>query len=600
MDAVEIVSRAREKLRHKTERFATATLRYVLPGNEVENVPALPAKLDVPVAIRQALATDAAKILAGKWTLFGWREVPVGSPPNWHRDHAHGVEVPADGRNLDHRALPNGANARAIWEMNRWAEMVRLAMHGWLNDDDAAVSRAQGWLANWIESNPVGRGINWTSALEAGLRLINFCWFDALVAQLDGVPEELRRRQRELAAAIVPVHAWWVKRYLSFGSSANNHRLGELTGLLLAAQRWPQLEKISGPVVGLWSEIAGCVLTQFAEDGGTREQALHYHLFAFEMALHACRAMNVSDGPVIERLRHAAEFFVRMSHPSEPWDYGDSDDAQIVPLTMRRERSTAEWRAWLGGAKNHDAAALKFWLGKPEIRNLKSEICRDWWIARESGMAVIERDGWMARVDASPLGFGKLAAHGHCDALHVSIWDGDDALVIDPGTGGYFGALQLREELASWNAHNGPQPARGFRTPIRVGMFLWTGPHESPVLSSSDGSLIAGFSHEEVRYSRTIRVAGNTIDIEDSSNHPGPCRTQWRLGPACRIKSFDEEQGQLVIAVGDRRWLASMASPGSRIWVEQSSASRAFGRIESCPGIEIRGPTPLRMVFHRV
>ena len=63
--------------------------------------------------------------------LFGWRRVSVGSPPCWHRDPTCGViiqpGIPA--HKLNHRALPDGADARSIWEINRWAEMVRLAMH---------------------------------------------------------------------------------------------------------------------------------------------------------------------------------------------------------------------------------------------------------------------------------------------------------------------------------------------------------------------------------------------------------------------------------------------------------------------------------------
>ena len=73
-----------------------------------------------------------------------------------------------------------------------------------------------------------------------------------------------------------------------------------------AVKRWPVLETVACPAERLWREISSCVLEQFAEDGGNKEQALHYHLFAFELALHACRAMKVTDGPVIERLQRGA------------------------------------------------------------------------------------------------------------------------------------------------------------------------------------------------------------------------------------------------------------------------------------------------------
>jgi hypothetical protein len=625
MDAAELFGRAREKLRRKTERFAVPEARAISLAATPANVPELPPRADAPALLKQTLAGDAAKLLAGKWALFGWNEVEVSSPPDWHRDWIRRTSVPGDERELNHRALPGGADARNIWEINRWAEPVRLAMHGWLGDDVTAIRRAQEWLEDWVRKNPLGRGINWSSALEGGLRLVNFCWFDALARKHGAWSAEpgdaaFQRRQRELVEAIVPAHVWWVKRYPSFGSSANNHRLGELTGLLLAVKRWPELEETAGPAEELWRQIAGCVLAQFAEDGGNREQALHYHLFAFEMALHACRAMGVTDGPVIERLRRAAEFFVRMSHPQEPWDYGDSDDAQIVPLTMDRRHTVAEWSAWMRGSgtglqpvcrtgilpvqEDYNAAgSLRYWLGdfatqvnadergQDAHATHRSQTCAtDWWIAPDSGMAVIERDGWKVRLDASPLGFGKLAAHGHCDALHVSIWDGEHALVIDPGTGGYFGSKELRAELASWNAHNGPQPVGGFKTPGRMGTFLWTEHHARPELRCEGDSARASLNHEGLRVSRSVQVADDAVTVEDSEEGGQPFSVRWLFAPRYEVSELPGGQNAFVVRRrgGAACWLLQMDKRHAAS-LSSGAASSAFNAKERCVAVECFG-----------
>ena len=267
MNVVEVWHRVVEKAKHIAEPFALGASKHVRLTREPADCPSLPSRESAPALLKQTLAGDAARLLDGKWSLFGWKELQVSSPPDWHRDYMCGVSVPVSGK-LNHRSLPDGADARAIWEINRWAEPVRVAMHGWLNDDVEAIMRAQLWLADWVEKNPLGRGINWTSALESGLRLINFCWFDALVSQMGLMQGTLRD-------AIVPAHVWWVRRHLSYGSSANNHHLGELTGLLLAVKRWPELERTAGTAEELWEQIAECMLAQFAEDGGNREQALH-------------------------------------------------------------------------------------------------------------------------------------------------------------------------------------------------------------------------------------------------------------------------------------------------------------------------------------
>lgn len=599
MSSAEVAVRIRDVWRRGTESRESRRMVDMPFSGRNENVPVLPSPEMAPAELRDGLAKDAAALRAGRWNLFGWRQSTVLLPPAWGRDYLRQVTVPLEAT-VDHRALPGGAEARNIWEINRWAEMVRLGMHAHASEDLGAIAVAQDWLEDWVARNPLGRGVNWTSALEAGLRLINFCWFDALVSKAVNESPDMGCIERVLVKKIVPEHVWWLRRHLSPGSSANNHRLGELTGLLLAVKRWPEMERIAAPASALWRQVSDCVLSQFAADGGNREQALHYHLFAFELALHACRAMNVTDGPVIERLRRAAEFFVRLSPPGEPWDYGDSDDAQVAPLTLDRRKSAAEWRVWMSGVDTGAGAALAHWIGDVPVRNSQSAVRnRDWWIAPESGMAVIERDGWTVRVDASPLGFGKMAAHGHCDALHVSIWDGDQALVIDPGTGGYFAASELRAELASWNAHNGPQPAGGFKTPRRIGTFLWAGHHAKPLMNVEEGALKVMMSHEGVPVSRTVRVGEDGILIEDASAALSRLETRWQFPTECNVQDDNPPPGRVEISRGDRKWSLSFDSIDALISVEKGTISRHFEEAGSGAAIRMTGQSPNRIIIRR-
>ena len=50
-------------------------------------------------------------------------------------------------------------------------------------------------------------------------------------------PEYARMAQDRIAQDFVPTHAWWVWRKRSFGSSANNHLIGELTALVMVTKR---------------------------------------------------------------------------------------------------------------------------------------------------------------------------------------------------------------------------------------------------------------------------------------------------------------------------------------------------------------------------
>jgi hypothetical protein len=572
MTPAEITHRFTEYWKQLTQPAFLKQLEGFDPGPPADQQPHLPEKAAASMALRAHLADDARKLQAGRWQLFGWRNVDVGSPPCWHRDATCGVVIDPQkpAHRLNHRQLPDGADARTIWELNRWAEMTRLAMHGWLNDDLPAIHTAQGWLEDWTVHNPPGRGIHWTSPLEAALRLINFTWFDALV-RAQGNPD-LLKSQDALVRSIVPVHAAWIWRYRSVGSSANNHLLGELAALVVAVSRWPALSAISCPAKTAWDLLGHEVLHQFAPDGGSREQALHYHLFAFDLAWLAARTVGCRAGDVHDRLAAAAGYFHALVHGPEPWDFGDNDDAQVLPLTQDRSLAAQEWLGWFQG----DQKELHYWLGSPPVHTSPSPGC----LFPASGIVVLHEDGWKARLDASPLGFGALAAHGHCDALHLSLWDGDEALLIDPGTGGYYGHPQWRNSLAAWESHNGPLPSSGYQTPKRLGPFLWSRHHPVPKLALEGRTLLAQFDHEGHSFQRTVRLQNNSIQITDLEAARQPFNVRLVFSPKCQVMTISSG---FLIQRGSHKWALTLQSSETASDLSATQVSPAYGKVESAP-----------------
>lgn len=569
MKPAEVLHRVQESWRQRTEPAFLKALDSFDLGSVVRSVPELPNKVDAPQAWLDQLRADTELLQKGEWQLFGWHTTFVGTPPQWHRDVFTGTEIPVRGsaHRLNHRHLPGGADVRSVWEINRWAEMTRLGMQAWLNDDEQALKTAQLWLVDWCDQNPPGQGINWTSPLEVALRLINFVWFDALVTAFlqDRHSDDIRIQQTELVRRIVPLHTAWTWRYKSAGSSANNHLLGELVALVMAVSRWPALEKISCSSEITWKSLEREILHQFAEDGGSKEQALHYHLFAFDLAWQAVLVMKKKHGAVYERLRLAADYFQSLAHGQEPWDFGDNDDAQVVPVTLQRAEALSEWQSWFRGESN----GLQFWLGQPPS-TLPAEPFR---FFKKSGTAVVEHAGWKVRVDASPLGFGSLAAHGHGDAMHVSLWDQDKALLIDPGTGGYYGHAAWRAELADWSAHNGPVPVEGYRTPRRMGAFLWMDHHAVPTLSGEASHAEVSFEHEGYSFCRKVEISDAEVRVEDTESSGKAFVVRLIFSPACTITQM---AGGYRLSQGGKSW-ELLVSHGS---LSKKKVSSAYGKAE--------------------
>jgi len=532
MSVGEIGRRVAERLGRRNEINNLRRISRKPWDGAFTDVPKLPWRDRVPPELRKQLAVDAERLMRGEWELFGWKSVEVGAPPCWHRDATLGVVIDPDipARKLDHRHLEHDADARAIWEINRWSEMTRMAIHSALNGDVHAIRVSQLWLEDWCDRNPPGHGINWTSPLEAGLRLMNFCWFDALVRGCND--PELARRQDELTARIVPVHAWWAWQRRSFGSSANNHLIGELSALVMAIARWPSLERMIHPAQNVVKLLEHEIMQQFATDGGNQEQALHYHLFAWEMCWHAGMAAGGFNVEVQQRLTQAAQYFVDVVEAPECWDFGDSDDAQVLPLPLKRTNAAAEFRGWL--LNRADGAVLRFWLGEPP-KGVKAAMRSKWLTHEQSGQAIWRDARWTVRADASPLGLGSMAAHGHLDALHVSLWFEQHALIIDPGTGAYYSNPPLRTRLASWEAHNGPVPVTGCSTPQRMGAFLWAKHHDKPELQISNDICVMSFACAGRRAQRAVHVTQDYVEICDDVGLETSHVVTWQLAPGWRV-----------------------------------------------------------------
>ncbi len=554
MSLAEMVLHARKKLRQRSDARGlpdwTGAALQASAG-----FPYVPNAEEAPASLHQALIQESKEIAAGRWRAFGHLDLQVDTPPHWHKDYWVGKDLAttASAFRLNHRALPDGADVKLVWELSRWYPLVRLAQASHVLGEAASGQRCIAWLEDWVKENPPGQGWNWTSALEAGIRLIQFTWIDALLRGAAASDARVCERLAALRQAILPPHAYFAWRYRSFGSSANNHLLGELVGLIVATARWPELERWGVSLATLHECWEREVLSQFAGDGGNCEQALNYQLFSFEFCWQARLALRGAGRTVSEsvelRLNRAARFFWEVQVSKEPWDYGDSDSAYVTPVFQDDRTVIPEWRGWMDGSPG--GATLRYWLGAPPvfhptlIEGSAPEEARavgDWWLYPETGIAIHASGDWRMRWDLSPLGYLQTAAHGHLDALHLSLWLKGTAWVVDPGTGAYYADGKLRSWLASRSAHNGPTPLGVPEHPRRLGPFLWQGRHAIPVAMREKGGVVGvlDLPGSQLRRRVTPCDAGSGWQVEDcclgSDGSPASFTVRWQFAPGATLR----------------------------------------------------------------
>src|SRR6185436_8445600 len=285
--------------------------------------------------------TQAAdQILSGRFDVFSLRAASLGFPPKWNVDPKTGTRAPLlFGKSLDYRDTRVVGDIKHLWEINRHHELVTLAQAWHLSRDERYLSACRKLLESWFDECPYPLGANWCSSLEHAFRLVNwtFAWH-----LLGGDSSPLW--QGEEGAAFRPrwlngiyQHCHFIAGHLSRHSSANNHLIGEATGLFIASTTWPMWRDAADWQRSSRRELEREACEQTCTDGVNKEQAIWYHQAVAEMLLVAGLLARANDRDFSamywQRLEAMIEFVASiMDAGGHVPSFGDADDAVLTRL----------------------------------------------------------------------------------------------------------------------------------------------------------------------------------------------------------------------------------------------------------------------------
>jgi hypothetical protein len=494
MDAAEVALRTRRALAARVDAAAWHAARPLwrrawLPGDGrlLVTRPLLDRPLGVLDAGRAALLAqqypDAAaaivgaaeRVLTGRVRVLGYPAVTLPDPPDWSRDPFTGRTWPdRHAKLVDYRKAEPG-DPKWIWELNRLQEVPLLALAWRLSADGRYAEAGVRRMLAWIERSVPSRGIAWSNGLEAGLRAIS------LALGLDCLrgSEALDAGAARAVLRSLWQHARFTLRDLSPPSSANNHLVGELAGLAVVGLLAPELGDAEGfrdrGLAGLAREAQRQVLG----DGTGAEQAFAYQLFVLDflvlvVALAAARSVDVPAEVPAAIARSAGALAMQVQGAEPDPAYGDADDGRAFVLDAAERRDAravlATIGAYLGrGGAAPDPTGLLLFGMRSRAGDLDE--ARDT-ILPDSGLVVLRRRGTRVLFDAGPLGYLRLAAHGHADALQVTLADEEIELVGDPGTGSYYGDPVRRAAFRGTSFH-ATVAVDGLDQAEQAGPFLW-------------------------------------------------------------------------------------------------------------------------------
>ena len=93
--------------------------------------------------------------------------------------------------------------------------------------------------------------------------------------------------------------------------------------------------------------------------------------------------------------------------------------------------------------------------------------------ARDGGLVMLRSGRRRLTMDVGPLGYLSIAAHGHADALAVTMASDGHDLIGDPGAGSYYGNPARRQVHRGTRAH-ATVMVDGADQSVIGGPFLWT------------------------------------------------------------------------------------------------------------------------------
>lgn len=511
---------------------------------------------------------EADSILNGNVILFSDRKFNVGSPPQWNRDPLTGVVSPrVFGSDLPINNRARVGDIKHVWELNRHLHLMRLAQAYNLSGEQRYLAGLADQIRSWLEQCPPLIGPNWTSSLELAIRLINWSLIWQMLGGWDGV---LFRRAggaqlREQWLESIFAHCQFICRNFSRYSSANNHLIGELAGLYVAAVSWPYWNHSARWAAQAKKELEYEAIAQHYEDGVYREQAFAYQIFAAELLITAGffgqRVDNRFSNEFWSVLGKSLRFLRSVADVADNLPMvGDADDGMVFrfePGIAKNRFITirAMSEAIFGeGEKDRVADSARWLVGSAASLPKPETFASDTnWYFPDGGYFLFgsdfgKRDEIKGMVDCGPLGYLGIGAHGHADALAITLSVCGEECLVDPGTFSYWNDLKWRDYFRGTSAHNTMRVDEQNQS-VSGGRFMWirkakASVHRTPLspgqfdfIGSHDGYLRLA---DPVRHVRCIRYddLNQHLTVKDTIKCARRHRIEqfWHFAPHLDVK----------------------------------------------------------------
>lgn len=210
---------------------------------------------------------------------------PSYQPIDWCKDHKSGFRF--DSRlpynQQFNQIAGNGIDIKVPWELGRMQHLLQMAVFAKQNGlEPEAVVEYKAQLLDFMAINPCGIGVNWSCAMDIGIRAANICMAHDLFLQMDknGL---LNDEFNNLLYGYLLQHGLFIYEHFEYQEGlTSNHYLCNVAGLFFLANFLSGANEINDWLVLSLQELFHEGERQFFDEGTNFEGSTSYHRLSAE------------------------------------------------------------------------------------------------------------------------------------------------------------------------------------------------------------------------------------------------------------------------------------------------------------------------------
>lgn len=288
--------------------------------------------------LKNDILKDSEKIINHIFSFLSDKEYNLGKNINWNQDFKSGFIWKNNFyKNIKVVDLNNDADVKVPWELSRFQHIFTLGKAYWITNDKKYYNEFKEEILDWIEKNPIYMTVNWTCAMDVGIRAVNLIFGYFLFKDLlDEDKEFLNLLNNSLFN-----HGRFIIKNLEKGIAySNNHYLSDLNGIIFLGLYFKKLNNLEAShwlEFGI-RELEKEMFIENNQDGTNYETSTSYHRLVTELMfypMYLCELNNIDFSKKYkERLEKLFEFMAKVTKKNGKIPLiGDVDNGRLVILS---------------------------------------------------------------------------------------------------------------------------------------------------------------------------------------------------------------------------------------------------------------------------